>query len=135
MSRRDILLFKNLENLTLARDTELSRLEKAVKRYRHGSYGEEVLLLVGELRRSRKALMKVMEDLRSVDVGDDILEYIEALVEFNDLVAVPREKDLIERLIKGIEAKGAFKEVRKLRRDIEELDKLGAIIKGVLQRF
>ncbi len=134
MNRRDILIFKNLENLTLGRDTGINKLEKVMKKYRHGGY-EEALQLIGELRRSRKALMKVMADLKDTDVGNDIKEYVEALVEFNDLVAVPREKDLIKQLIKEFKANGSSKEVKKLRKDIEELDKLGALIKEVLRKF
>lgn len=134
MSRRDILIFKNLENLTLGRDTGLNKLERTMKKYRHGGF-EEALRLAGELRRSRRALIRVMADLKDTDVGNDIREYVEALVEFNDLVAVPREKDLIKQLLKEIKANGSSKEVKKLRKDIEELDKLGALIKEVLRKF
>lgn len=134
MSRRDILIFKNLENLTLGRDTGINKLEKAMKKYRHGGY-EEALRLAGELRRSRKALMKVMADLKDTEIGNDIKEYVETLVEFNDLVAVPREKDLIKQLIEEIRTNGSSNEVKKLRKDIKELDELGALIKEVLQKF
>ncbi len=135
MSRRDILIFKNLENLTLGRDTGINRLERAIKKSRRGGGYEEALKLAVELRRSRKALIKVMTDLRDTDVGNDIKEPMEVLVEFNDLVAIPRERDLIKQLISQIGANGSSKEVRKLRKDIEELDKLGALIKEVLRKF
>jgi len=134
MSRRDILIFKNLENLTLNRDTGINKLERAVKKYKHGMQ-EEANRIVTELRRSRKALIKVMKDLKDTDIGDDIKEYVETLVEFNDLVAVPRERDLIKQLIEASERNGSPKDVKKLKRDIEELDKLRSLIKEVLQKF
>ncbi len=135
MSRRDILLFKNLENLTLGRDTGINRLEKAISKSKRGGGHEEAIRLAAELRRSRKALIKVMMNLREVDVGSDIKDYVETLVEFNDLVAVPKERDLIKQLIEEIETNGSSRKVKKLRKDIEELDKLRVLIKEVLRKF
>jgi len=137
MSRRDILIFKNLETLTLGRDTRINKLERAIKRSKRGGGYEDALKLAAELRRSRKALIDAMNDLKETEVGDDIKEPVETLVEFNDLVAVPKERGLIKELIDELKnnnsaAKG---EVRKLEKDIEELDKLKALIKDVLQKF
>ncbi len=135
MSRRDILIFKNLETLTLGRDTRINKLEKAIKKSKRGGEYEEALRLAVELRRSRKALIEVMTDLKDTEVGGDIKEPVETLVEFNDLVAVPRERDLIKQLINVIETNGSLREVRKLKKDIEELNKLGALIREVLEKF
>ena len=126
------VFFKNIETLTLRRDNLLRKFRRLLRDYAKGRIElDDVLDILKTLRRSRRALTKLLKDRLGIynDIREGYLELVGTLLEFTTIVAINEEEELLRRLGKVFEKKGVkdsniFNELRNDLEEVKELSKL-----------
>ncbi|MCD6278949.1 MAG: hypothetical protein J7J11_04650 [Desulfurococcales archaeon] len=123
----DVVLYKNIESLTLKRDKLLRKLRKQVRDYGRGRIRFENLSpTLTELRKTRKAYLRVIEP--PVKVQQKLKDSVITLMEFTYLVSVNDEEELLKRIIVLMRKNGVeqylIEHVKNDLREVEELSKL-----------
>ncbi|HDN75657.1 MAG: hypothetical protein DRO18_06235 [Thermoprotei archaeon] len=126
------VFFKNIETLTLRRDNLLRKFRRLLRDYAKGRIElDDVLDILKTLRRSRRALTKLLRDRLGIynDIREGYLELVGTLLEFTTIVAINEEEELLRRLGKVFEKKGVkdsniFNELRNDLEEVKELSKL-----------
>jgi len=123
----DVVLYKNIESLTLKRDKLLRKLRKQVRDYGRGRIRfEDLGSTLTELRKTRKAYLRVIEP--PVKVQQKLKDSVITLMEFTYLVSVNDEEELLKRIIVLMRKNGVeqylIEHVKNDLREVEELSKL-----------
>jgi len=123
----DIVLYKNIESLTLKRDKLLRKLRKQVRDYSRGRIRyEDLNMTLAELRRARRAYVRIIES--PIKVSQELKDSIATLIEFTYLVSVNDEVELLKRTITLMRKNGVeqhlIKNVEEDLREVKELSKL-----------
>ncbi|MCD6279012.1 MAG: hypothetical protein J7J11_04975 [Desulfurococcales archaeon] len=123
----DVVLYKNIESLTLKRDKLLRKLRKQVRDYGRGRIRfEDLGPTLTELRKTRKAYLRVVEP--PVKVQQKLKDSVVTLMEFTYLVSVNDEAELLKRIIVLMRKNGVeqylIEHVKNDLREVEELSKL-----------
>ena len=123
----DVVLYKNIESLTLKRDKLLRKLRKQVRDYGRGRIRfEDLGSTLTELRKTRKAYLRVIEP--PVKVQQKLKDSVITLIEFTYLVSVNDEEELLKRIIVLMRKNGVeqylIEHVKNDLREVEELSKL-----------
>ena len=123
----DIVLYKNIESLTIKRDKLLRKLRKQVRDYSRGRIQyEDLSITLAELRRARRAYVRIIES--PIKVSQELKDSIATLIEFTYLVSVNDEVELLKRTITLMRKNGVeqhlIKNVEEDLREVKELSKL-----------
>jgi len=124
------IFFKNIETLTLKRDTILRRFRKQLRDYGKGRVDVEgVRETLKTLRKHRRALTRLLREFKGKSIEKPYNDHIKTLLEFTLLIAVSEETELLSKLSimlrkKGVNEKELINEVNS---DLEEVKELGRL--------
>ena len=128
----DVVLYKNIESLTLKRDKLLRKLRKQVRDYGRGriQYSDLQATLM-ELRRTRRAYAKVIES--PIKMSRELRDSLITLIEFTSLVSVNDEQELLRRVIMLMRRNGVEENlIKSVEEDLKEVNEFSKLISEVL---
>jgi len=128
-------LFRDLENNVLRRDRISRRLRHLYQRASKDEDYTAIVEHVKSLRASRRALLRVLRELRKVELYGEYVDLVETIVGYVYAVGIHIEKELLaavsEVLEKGRSTKEYVDEIRKV--DMAELEELTRELESTLK--
>jgi len=124
------VFFKNIETLTLKRDTILRKFRKQLRDYGKGKIDVEgVRETLKTLRKHRRALTRLLREFKGRSIDKPYNDHIKTLLEFTLLIAISEETELLSKLSimlrkKGVNDRELIDEVNS---DLEEVKELGRL--------
>jgi hypothetical protein len=119
-------LFRSLERNILRRDRISRRLRQLYRRVSREEDYATLVEYVKSLRTSRRALLKVLRELREVELYGDYADLVETMVDYMHAVGVHIEREVLiavaEVLERSESTKGYVDEIKRV--DMAELDEL-----------
>ena len=128
----EMIIYKNIESLTLKRDRLLRKLRKLVKDYGRGRIKySDLSSTLTELRKTRKAYVRIIKE--PLNVSQQLKNLLVTLMEFTFVVSVNDERELLERVITLMRRDGIEEAlIRNIEEDIKEVDKLSKLVSETL---
>ncbi len=117
--------YRDLEKLVLRRDELLNKLRKEIEDLEGVSNYDVMKLenILRRLRRSRRNLLKILNNFRLSDFSSSFSDLVKTLAQFSLLVAVNDEEELLKEVINVVKGKGG-KVISELEQDIREVREL-----------
>lgn len=130
-----ITLYKNLENNILRRDKLGKKLRRSCRRAVKEEELSKVVDEVKALRTSRRALSRILSQLRSVESFEGFEDYFITMIEYMSLAGVFVEKDVLLDVAKVLKKHQSMKMYAEeiVNIDIVEIEKLSEDLKVTLE--
>ncbi len=128
-------LFRDLESKVLRRDRVSRRLKHLYQRASREEDYATIVEHVKSLRTSRRALLRVLKELRKVELYGEYIDLVETIVDYVHAVGIQIEKEVLIEVTEVLERSGSAKEyVDEIRRvDMVEIDELIRELESTLE--